>query len=144
MEYRANEIGEEIGPLVKIPTIAETAYFAKLSRLDGRFTDINTDTTKLNENKEEFMIVSSWQSMGYLTQLITNWMLPQGFLTNLNIRFRRVIRPNDTLKCLGIITDIQIGHDKEIAILDLFIENQIGDKPLQGTAEVSFPNMPKN
>ena len=138
MEYSPNEVGEEIGPLIKTPTIAETKYFAKLSRLDGRFTDTNNDTSTIDNNPDDSMLVSSWQSMGYLTQLITDWMVPHGFLSNLNIRFRRVIRPNDTLKCLGVITDIQINADHKIAILDLFIDNQFGAKPVQGVAEITF------
>ncbi len=140
MKYSQYEIGEEIGPLIKIPTISETKYFANLSGLDGRFTDENKDVSGMDDESGEPMIVSSWQSMGYLTQLITDWIMPYGFLSNLNIRFRRVIRPYDTLRCVGIITDIQIYDDNRVAILDLFIENQSGEKPVQGVAEIIFPH----
>jgi hypothetical protein len=137
-----HSVGDEIGPLTKIASLEETKYFAKLSRLngrDGRFLKENNDIRQGLENGiEEAIIVSSWQSMGYLTQLITNWMPYNGFLASIDIRFRRVIKPNDILICKGIITDILQQTDQTLVMLDVFIENQNSERPLQAVAEILF------
>ena len=64
------EPGDQIGPLVKQPSVEETRVFAELSHLSGRFVS----GEGAREEGADLMLVSSWQSMGYLAQLLTDWM----------------------------------------------------------------------
>ncbi len=129
-------LGDELGPLVKELNKEEVIAFARLAHLAGRF--INDEEAR----KEGLggMIVSSWQSMAYLSQLLTNWMGPEGFLSKFDVYFRRIVEPSDRLECRAIVTDTLVKAEKHVVILDIYIENQRGERPLQGTAEVFLPS----
>ena len=129
------EVGDEIGPLVKQPGVEETRAFAELSRLSGRFV---SEDGALREGTDR-MLVSSWQSMGYLAQLLTNWMGQDGFLSRFEVFFRRRVEPDDRLECQAVVTDTIAEGERGVVTLDAFIVNQRGERPLQATAEVSLP-----
>lgn len=129
------EVGDEIGPLVKQPSVEETRAFAELSRLSGRFV---SEDGALREGGDR-MLVSSWQSMGYLAQLLTNWMGQDGSLSRFDVSFRRRVEPEDRLECQAIVTDTRAEGERGVVTLDAFIVNQRGERPLQATAEVSLP-----
>ena len=129
------EVGDEIGPLVKQPGVEETRAFAELSRLSGRFV---SEDGALREGADR-MLVSSWQSMGYLAQLLTNWMGQDGFLSRFEVFFRRRVEPDDRLECQAVVTDTNAEGERGVVTLDAFIVNQRGERPLQATAEVSLP-----
>ena len=130
------EMGDEIGPLIKQPSREEVRTFANLSHLSGRFTSVEG----ARADGTDRMIVSSWQSMGYLAQLITNWMGQEGLLSKLEVSFHRVVEPDDRLECHAVVTDMLTLDDRHIVMLDTFMENQRGQHPIQGTAEVVLPS----
>ena len=129
------EPGDEVGPLVKQPSVEETRAFAELSRLSGRF--VSRDGAE-REGADK-MLVSSWQSMGYLAQLLTDWMGEKGVLSRYNVIFRRRVEPEDRLECQAVVTDTQAEADRGVVTLDAFVVNQRGERPLQATAEVVLP-----
>ncbi len=128
--------GDELGPFVKEPSKEEVIAFARLAHLTGRFVD---DEEARKEGMEG-IIVSSWQSMAYLSQLLTNWMGPRGSLSKFDIYFRRIVEPGDRLECRAIVTDTLVKMEKHVVVLDIYIDNQKGERPLQGTAEVILPS----
>ena len=130
------EPGDEIGPLVKQPSREEVHTFAEVSRLGGRFT---SDEAASNEGYDRW-IVSAWQSMGYLAQVITNWMGQDGSLSKFQVLFRRVVGPGDRLECRAVVTDKWILDGHHIVALDAFMANQSGEHLIQGTAEVVLPS----
>jgi acyl dehydratase len=130
------EPGDQIGPRIKQPSVEETRAFAELSRLSGRF--VSADGAR--EEGAERMLVSSWQSMGYLAQLIADWMGQHGFLSRFDVYFRRRVEPEDRLECQAVITDTTVAGERGVVTLDAFIVNQRGERPLQATAEVVLPS----
>ena len=128
--------GDEIGPLVKQPTRDEVRAFSKLTQLAGRFV---SDEGAREEGLER-MIIPSWQSMAFLSQLITDWMGPLGFLSRFDVYFRRVVEPGDCLECRALVTDAQVRDGAHLVLMDAYMENQKGERPLQGTAEVVLPS----
>ena len=130
------EPGDEIGPLIKQPSRAEVRTFAELSHLSGRF--ISDEGARVEGTDR--MIVSSWQSMGYLAQLITNWMGQEGLLSRFQVSFHRVVNPAELLECRGVVTDTLTLEGRHIVKLDTVMENQRGERLLQGTAEVVLPS----
>ena len=130
------EPGDEIGPLIKQPTRDEVRTFAELSHLSGRFT---SDEGARGEGTDR-MIVSSWQSMGYLAQLITNWMGQEGSLSKLRVSFHRVVEPGERLECRAVVTDTLSLGGRHVVMLDTFMENRRGERLIQGTAQVVLPS----
>ena len=129
------EPGDQIGPLVKQPSVEETRVFAELSHLSGRFVS----GEGAREEGADLMLVSSWQSMGYLAQLLTDWMGEKGSLSKFDVSFRRRVEPDDRLECQAVVTDTQAGGERGLVTLDAFIVNQRGERPLQATVEVLLP-----
>lgn len=129
------EPGDLVGPIVKQPGVEETRAFAELSRLSGRFVS----SEGARKEGTDRMLVSSWQSMGYLAQLITDWMGEKGFLSKYSVFFRRRVEPDDRLECQAVVTDTQTDGERGVVTLDAFIVNQRGERPLQATVEVTLP-----
>ncbi len=133
--FEAVAPGDEIGPLIVQPTREEVLAFIRLTRLSGAFL---SDEAAQREGLPR-MILASWQTSAYLAQLLTTWMGPQGFLSRFEIFFRRLVETGDRLECWAIVTDTVVRDGRAVVMLDTFMQNQHGERPLQGTAEVVLP-----
>ena len=130
------EPGLEIGPLVKQPSREEILAFCEVTHLAGRFV---SDEAARGDGLER-VIVSSWQNGAYLAQLLTDWMGPQGTLATFDLIFRGLVEDGDRLECRALVTDTPLRGSQRIVVLDVFMQNQRGERPLQGTAEVVLPS----
>jgi len=129
--------GDEIGPLVKEPTKEQILAYVSLSEVRmGRFT---SDQAAQGEGLRG-IIVPGNMSMSFVSQLLSDWAGEQGRLTKLEVNFRRMVEPGDRLQCKATITDMETVDGENIVTLDAFIENQNGDRPIQGTAQVILPS----
>ena len=77
--------------------------------------------------------------MCLLTRLVTDWMGPQGKLRTIDVDFRRPVEHGDQLRALGLITDTEEQDGAGIVKLDVYLENDRGERPLQGVAIVELP-----
>jgi acyl dehydratase len=131
------EAGDEITPLPKTPTREQIREYASLSTLrQGRFS---SDDDAKGEGLQG-MIVPGNMSMSFLSQLLTDWAGPEGNLVKLEVNFRRMVNPGDILLCKAMVTDIEEINGTNQVILDAYIENQDGERPVQGIASVILPN----
>jgi acyl dehydratase len=105
----------------------------------GRFSD----TAEARRQGLERPIVPGNMSTAMITRIVTNWMGPMGRIVSLDVSFRRPVLHGDQLRCLSVVTDA--GDDAleaggpGIVRLDLALENERGERPVQGTAEVELP-----
>lgn len=63
----------------------------------------------------------------------------EGRVKGLEVSFRRSTLHDDTLKAVSLVTDTIDEGDRPLLKLDVFIENDRGERPLQGTAEIELP-----
>lgn len=84
-------------------------------------------------------IVPGMMSLAVLTRLVTDWMGPQGRLHTMDVDFRRPVQQGDTLRVLGLITDTHEDDGRPTVKLDVYLENDRGERPLQGVAIVELP-----
>ena len=90
------EPGDEVGPLPKTPTREQIREYASLSTLSqGRFS---SDEDAKGEGLQG-MIVPGNMSMSFLSQLLTDWAGPEGHVAKLEVNFRRMVNPGDSLEC---------------------------------------------
>lgn len=105
----------------------------------GRFSDVS----EARRQGLERPIVPGTMSSAMITRIVTDWMGPLGRIVSLDVSFRRPVLHNDRLRCLAVVTDA--GDDAleaggpGIVRLDLALENERGERPVQGTAEVELP-----
>ncbi|MBM2825991.1 MAG: Acyl dehydratase [Dehalococcoidia bacterium] len=131
------ELGQEIGPLVKLPTREQVRDYVSLSEVRlGRFT---SDAAAQGEGLRG-VIVPGNMSMSFLAQLLTDWVGQEGRLAKLEVNFRRMVEPGDRLECKAVVTDISVRDGRNLVVLDAYIENQRGERPIQGIAEVLLPS----
>jgi acyl dehydratase len=102
----------------------------------GRFTN-QQDAEAVGMRKP---IVPGVMSMCVLTRLVTDWMGERGVLRFIDVDFRRPVEHGDNLKALGLVTDTdQDETGAGIVKLDVYLENERGERPLQGVAIVELP-----
>ena len=128
--------GHEIGPLVKQPSREEILAFCEVTHLTGRFV---SDEAARGDGLER-IIVSSWQNLAYMAQLLTDWMGPQGTLATFDVIFRGIVEDGERLECRALVTDTPLRGNQHIVVLDVFMQNERGERPMQGTAEVVLPS----
>ena len=51
-----------------------------------------------------------------------------------------MVNPGDSLECKAMVTDLGEVDGTNRVTLDAYIENQDGERPVQGIAEVILPN----
>lgn len=107
---------------------------------DGRFTDAE----KARAIGLEKPIVPGPMSASMLTRHVTDWMGPLGRVISLDVSFRRPVQHDDLLRCVALVTDVNGEGDFEgtgtgAVHLDVTLENERGEKPVQGTAVVELP-----
>ncbi len=107
---------------------------------NGRFTD----PVRAREAGLPNAIVPGPMSASMLTRLVTDWMGPLGRVISLDVSFRRPVQHEDSLRCVALVTDVTGDGDFEgtgagAVHLDVTLENERGEKPVQGTAVVELP-----
>ena len=102
----------------------------------GRFTD----PVRAKKLGFERPIVPGALSMSVLTRLVTDWMGPDGDLESIDINFRRPVLQEDALRSLGLIIDTEPSEEGGRVRIDVYFENDRGERPLQGVAVVRLPS----
>lgn len=98
----------------------------------GRFTD----TAEARSQGLATPIVPGTMSMAMITRLVTDWMGPLGHIVELDVSYRRPVHHDDKLRSIALVTDAETSPRVH---LDLALENERGERPLQGTAIVELP-----
>ena len=106
----------------------------------GRFTD----PVRAKAAGLPAPIVPGPMSASMLTRLVTDWMGPLGRVLSLDVSFRRPVHHEDLLRCVALVTDVNGEGDFDgtgtgAVHLDVTLENDRGEKPVQGTAVVELP-----
>lgn len=106
---------------------------------DGRFSN-NADARRMGLERP---IVPGTMSTAMITRIVTDWMGPLGRIVSIDVSFRRPVLHNDELRCLATVIDaaddaLEAGGPA-IVKLDVVLENDRGERPVQGTAEVELP-----
>ena len=102
----------------------------------GRFTD----PVRAKKLGFERPIVPGALSMSVLTRLVTDWMGPDGHLESIDINFRRPVLQEDGLRTIGLIIDAEPAESGGRVRIDVYFENDRGERPLQGVAVVRLPS----
>ncbi len=123
--------GDELTPLVKEPvTRVQLVRYAGAS---GDFNPIHWDPERGSEMGLGGVIAHGMLSMGFLGQYAASLAGPEN-VKRLKVRFAAMVRPGDVLTCQGTVREVENGR----ATLDIWAENEAGDKVTTGEAEVEI------
>ncbi len=131
--------GQEIAPLVK-PAITREQLSA-YANASGDHNPIHLDDNAARMAGLEGVIAHGMLSMGFLGHYVTAWMRTlEGApaLKRLKVRFSAMVRPGDILTCKGTIKKIEQREGQTHITLDIWTENQRGEKVTGGEADVAI------
>ncbi len=84
-------------------------------------------------------VVLDGQAFGaYLAMAITDWLGPRAFIQKLSFRMRSMVRPGDTITCVGEVTAVAPEDGADIVSLSQRL--MVGDRlSAEATTEVRVP-----
>ena len=125
------KVGEELTPLAKEPVTR--LQLVKYAGGSGDFNPIHWDPDRAREMGLDGVIAHGMLSMGFLGQYVAGVAGPEK-VRRLQVRFAAMVRPGDELTCRGTVRSVEEGR----ALLDVWAENQEGEKVTTGEAEVEI------
>jgi acyl dehydratase len=130
--------GVPLGPLLKSVSQAQIDAYADAS---GDHNPIHINPEAARAVGLDGTIAHGMLSMGFLGQLVTDWLAARpgqrGWVARLRVRFQAMVRPGDTLTCQGVLVD---GAPAGRQALEVWAQNQHGERVTSGEAEVVLPS----
>ena len=122
--------GEPLPALTKHVTQAQIDAYANVS---GDHNPIHLDQQAARAVGLDGTIAHGMLGMAFAGQLLTDWLTSSsgGWVARLRVRFQGLVRPGDTLTVRGALGD---GATRQR--VDVWIENQTGERVISGDAEV--------
>jgi acyl dehydratase len=77
-------------------------------------------------------------SMGFVAEAVTDWA-GAGTVRKIGVRFVGLVRLKDTVTCRGRVLGKSSKDDLHLVDLELWAENQRGEKVVAGKATVALP-----
>jgi hypothetical protein len=78
------------------------------------------------------------ERISWLANLLTNWIGDDGFVRRLNVQVRKFNLVGDLTTCYGRVMD-KVRDERPLVHLDIWAENQRGERTAFGTATVELP-----
>ena len=137
------EVGAEFEDYQQPTSEHVTAFFASSTSRGFDSTGRFMDAAEARRQGLERPIVPGTMSTAMITRIVTDWMGPLGRIVSIDVSFRRPVLHGDRLRCIAVVTEA--GDDAleaggpGIVRLDVALENDRGERPVQGTAVVELP-----
>jgi acyl dehydratase len=128
------QVGRSLPPLEK-PPVTKTQIL-RYAGASGDDNLIHTDVETARERGLDGVIAHGMLSMGFLGHYLT-YLAGPGATRSLRVRFAGMVRLGDVLTCRGTVISVgPVAGGKTLASLDIWAENQLGEKVTVGDAEV--------
>lgn len=133
------EVGGEIPPLTKGPCTVMT--MAKFAAMNGDFYPGHYDSKwAIEMDRLPSAIVHGMQVTTYLSQLLTDWIGPDGALKKFASQVRAQTFVGDTLTMKGKVTKKYTRDSESYLECEVWSEKQDGTVVIQGSATVTLPS----
>ena len=126
------KVGDELPPLVKGPI--QQIQLTRYAGASGDFNPIHQDDEFAKAAGMGGVFAHGMLSMGFVGQVVTDWA-GAGDVRKLGVRFAGLVRLKDTITCRGRV----LGKSDDLVDLELWAENQRGEKVVTGKATVTLP-----
>ena len=130
------KVGDELPPLVKGPI--EQIQLTRYAGASGDFNPIHQDDEFAKAAGMGGVFAHGMLSMGFVGQLVTDWAGPAA-VRRLGVRFAAIVRLKDVITCRGRVLGKSSKDDVNLVDLEIWAENQKGEKVVTGKATVSLP-----
>lgn len=137
-------VGGTMPPLVKPPI--QQIQLTRYAGASGDFNPIHQDDAFAKAAGMGGVFAHGMLSMGFVAQSVTDW-LGVGRVRRISVRFAALVRLGDVITCHGRVLEKRPARsgpdnpprDPEVD-LELWAENQKGEKVVTGRATVTLPS----
>jgi len=86
-------------------------------------------------------IAHGQMTMSFMASVLTDWAYPVGGkITKIDAKYIKPVLPGDVITCGGTVTEKHFhGPKKNFVVVEIFAQNQNGEKVAVGEAEVILP-----
>jgi acyl dehydratase len=130
-------VGDELPPLVKGPI--QQIQLTRYAGASGDFNPIHQDDEFAKAAGMGGVFAHGMLSMGFVAQALTDWA-GAGRVARLGIRFAALVRLRDVVTCRGRVVGKSSKDDRHLVELEVWAENQRGEKVVTGRATVELPS----
>ncbi len=131
------EVGTEIPPLVKHPTMRQMVMWAGAAEEYG---EIHYDKDFVRSMGLPDVLVAGPLKAAFLSQLLTNWIGEDGSLKRLSCSQRSMDFPGKDVISKGKVVKKYDKDDAHYIECEVWIANSEGEKTTLGTAVVTLPS----
>jgi acyl dehydratase len=130
------KVGDELPPLVKGPI--QQIQLTRYAGASGDFNPIHQDHEFAKAAGMGDVFAHGMLSMGFVAQCVTDWA-GAGAVRKIGVRFAAIVRLKDTITCRGRVLSKSSKDDVHLVELEIWAENQRGEKVVTGKATVALP-----
>ncbi|MFQ5521868.1 MAG: MaoC family dehydratase [Candidatus Methylomirabilia bacterium] len=131
------QVGDEMPALAKPPL--QRIQLTRYAGASGDFNPIHVDEEFAKAAGMGGVFAHGMLSMGFVAQSITDW-LGAGSVKTLGVRFAGLVRPGDVVTCKGRVVAKSSKDNQHLIDLEVWAENQKGEKVVTGKATASLPS----
>jgi acyl dehydratase len=129
--------GDELPVLVTRPI--QRIQLTRYAGASGDFNPIHVDEEFAKAAGMGGVFAHGMLSMGFVAQALTDWA-GAGTVRKVGVRFAALVRPGDVVSCKGKVLATSSKDDQHLVELDVWAENQKGEKVVTGKATVDLPS----
>ena len=130
------KVGDELPPLTKGPI--QQIQLTRYAGASGDFNPIHQDDEFAKAAGMGGVFAHGMLSMGFVAQSLTDWA-GAGNVRKVGVRFAGLVRLKDTVTCCGRVSGTTRRDGAGLVDLELWAENQRGEKVVTGKATVALP-----
>ena len=131
------KVGDELPALVKGPI--QQIQLTRYAGASGDFNPIHQDHEFAKAAGMGDVFAHGMLSMGFVGQCVTDWA-GAGAARKLGVRFAAIVRLKDVITCRGRVLSKSSKDDSHLVELEIWAENQRGEKVVTGKATVALPS----
>jgi acyl dehydratase len=131
------QVGDEIPSLVKGPV--QQIQLTRYAGASGDFNPIHQDDEFAKAAGMGGVFGHGMLTMGFVAQAVTDWA-GAGRVRRIGVRFTGLVRLEDVITCRGRILGKSSKDDVNLIDLEIWAENQKGEKVVTGKATVAVPS----
>jgi acyl dehydratase len=130
-------IGQPLPELVKGPI--QQIQLTRYAGASGDFNPIHQDEEFAKAAGMGGVFGHGMLTMGFVAQAVTDWA-GAGTVRKLGVRFQGLVRLGDVVTCKGRVLSKSSKNGAHLVELEVWAENQKGEKVVTGKATVAVPS----
>ncbi|HET7339856.1 MAG TPA: MaoC/PaaZ C-terminal domain-containing protein [Methylomirabilota bacterium] len=131
------KVGDELPALVKGPI--QQIQLTRYAGASGDFNPIHQDHEFARAAGMGDVFAHGMLSMGFVAQAVTDWA-GAGRVRKIGVRFAAIVRLKDVITCRGRVLATSSKDDEHLVEVEIWAENQKGEKVVTGKATVALPS----